>query len=196
MNKTHTRFERKKKVRGVSQRNEGLKWLLRNNITDGVFYFGDDDNTFHRRLFDEIRTIKKIGMVPTGSMKKFGASSPLVRNGKIVGFADPFPGNRKWPVDMASLAFNIAFWRERGAPLIRLRPPYYGRIETSFMESMNVTYADLEPKAKNCTEILVWHTKAVSVRMDPKYLKSSKFNNSNVDVLRKQIIFETGKVPT
>ena len=44
--------------RGVEQRNAGLKWLRENvnpKKTPGVVYFMDDDNTYHKKLFDEVR---------------------------------------------------------------------------------------------------------------------------------------------
>ena len=40
--------------KGAVQRNCGLKWLRDNSVTTGVVYFGDDDNTYHLRLFDEV----------------------------------------------------------------------------------------------------------------------------------------------
>ena len=43
--------------RGVPQRNLGLKWIRRNikpQKTPGVVYFMDDDNTYHKRIFDEV----------------------------------------------------------------------------------------------------------------------------------------------
>ena len=43
--------------RGVVQRNLALKWIRDNvNIekTPGVVYFMDDDNTYHRKIFDEV----------------------------------------------------------------------------------------------------------------------------------------------
>lgn len=42
--------------RGVEQRNAGLTWI-RNNVasdTKGVVYFGDDDNAYDIRLFEEV----------------------------------------------------------------------------------------------------------------------------------------------
>lgn len=44
-----------KKARGVLQRNEGLKWIRSNNISEGVVYFADDDNTYDLQLFEEVR---------------------------------------------------------------------------------------------------------------------------------------------
>ena len=46
------------KPRGVEQRNAGLSWLRQHynaSSCNGVFYFGDDDNKYDLRLFDEVR---------------------------------------------------------------------------------------------------------------------------------------------
>ena len=45
-------------LRGVEQRNTGLKWL-REQQTDssGVVYFADDDNKFDLRVFAEVRAV-------------------------------------------------------------------------------------------------------------------------------------------
>ena len=187
LNIRHTAAESKLRLRGVTQRNLGLQWLLDNSVMDGVMYFADDDNAYHRRLFDEIRTTEKIGLLPTGNMMKFGVSTPVVKQGKIVNFTGPWPGGRKWQVEMASMAINIRFWRQRGMP--KFTPTKTGYIETSMLENMNVTFDDLEPKAKNCSDILVWHTKAANVRADPKYLKKAGFGKSNIENLLKAIQF-------
>ena len=45
------------KSRGVEQRNIGIRWLRKNinaNETKGVVYFGDDDNAYDIRIFDEV----------------------------------------------------------------------------------------------------------------------------------------------
>ena len=39
-------------------RNAGVEWIKGNvpeKLPDGVLYFGDDDNTYDLRLFEEIR---------------------------------------------------------------------------------------------------------------------------------------------
>ena len=45
--------------RGVDQRNKGLKWIHDNHEllrkSKGVVYFGDDDNGYDIRLFEEVR---------------------------------------------------------------------------------------------------------------------------------------------
>lgn len=53
-----------KQPRGVEQRNAALKWL-RNNLNEsnnGVVYFADDDNTYSRHLFKEVKKKKEIDL--------------------------------------------------------------------------------------------------------------------------------------
>ena len=45
--------------RGILQRNAALTWLRANNVTNGVVYFADDDNTYDVRLFEEVRLTLK-----------------------------------------------------------------------------------------------------------------------------------------
>ena len=61
--------------RGVSSRRAGLHWLL-NRTWQGVVYFGDDDNTYDTRLFEQIAKTTKISMFPVGQSI---ASSPFFR---------------------------------------------------------------------------------------------------------------------
>lgn len=48
-------YKKKKgaKPRGVSNRNRGLKWV-RENATEGVVYFADDDNTYDISIFEQV----------------------------------------------------------------------------------------------------------------------------------------------
>ena len=41
-------------------------------------YFGDDDNTYDLRLFDEIRDTRHISMFPVGLVGDYAVSSPVV----------------------------------------------------------------------------------------------------------------------
>ena len=43
--------------KGVFCRNTALEWLIENNCQSGVFYFADDDNTYDRRVFNQIRSV-------------------------------------------------------------------------------------------------------------------------------------------
>uniref|UniRef100_A0A8D8YIM4 Galactosylgalactosylxylosylprotein 3-beta-glucuronosyltransferase n=1 Tax=Cacopsylla melanoneura TaxID=428564 RepID=A0A8D8YIM4_9HEMI len=143
--------------RGVSNRRAALAWI-RTFIKTGVVYFGDDDNTFDLKLFDEIRGTKKISMFPVGLIGSYGISSPVLRKGNVIGFFDSWPAKRKFPVDMAGFAVNV--------DLILKHPnatmPYKaGYEEDRFISSLGVKMSDIEPKANNCSEILVWHTQTL-----------------------------------
>ena len=46
-------------------------------------------------------------MWPVGLITNYGVSSPVVKNGKVVGFYDGWVANRKFPVDMAGFAVSV-----------------------------------------------------------------------------------------
>ncbi|KAL5236643.1 hypothetical protein ACI65C_004053 [Semiaphis heraclei] len=144
--------------RGVSNRRAALNWIrLNHNINDSnaVIYFGDDDNTFHLDLFKEIRTTKKISMFPVGLVGEYGVSSPIIDKGKVVGFFDSWPAKRKFPVDMAGFAINVQLLFKY--PYATM-PYKVGFEEDRFLSALGIRLDEIEPKAENCTRILVWHT--------------------------------------
>lgn len=53
MPKRYLADNKKKKPRGVANRNAALDWI-REHATDGVFYFADDDNTYDIRIFEQV----------------------------------------------------------------------------------------------------------------------------------------------
>ncbi|XP_040067070.2 galactosylgalactosylxylosylprotein 3-beta-glucuronosyltransferase 2 [Ixodes scapularis] len=134
--------------RGAAGRRRALQWLRQNASLPGVLYFADDDNTYDFRLFDEIRWVRKVGVLPVGLVGRFGVSSPVVVAGRVVGFHDSFDSGRTFPVDMAGFAVNLRLVLD-GQPDM---PYVLGMQETRFLESLNVTTAQLEPLARNCTQ--------------------------------------------
>ncbi len=158
----------KYKPRGVSSRNAGLQWIIEadnamrtaketsssSSIPPGVIYFADDDNTYDLRIFDQMRSTKKVSLFPVGLVGE-AISGPIVKGGKVIGFTDPWFENRKFPVDMAGFAVHTDV-------LLRtkvLMPYRAGHEETMFVQSLQVPLEDMEPLANDCTEVLVWHTK-------------------------------------
>lgn len=172
------------KPRGVSNRNRGLQWI-RANATKGVFYFADDDNTYDISLFDEIRTTKTVSMFPVGLCTKFGLSSPVLRDGKFIGFYDGWVAGRKFPVDMAGFAINVGFLHARPNATMPFRAGYE---EDGFLKSL----APLEPRdvellADNCTKVLVWHTQ--TKKNEPSApLDAKKYGDTNLVTLKRQIV--------
>ncbi len=152
------------KPRGVANRNAGLKWIRENHCRGplgnaekpcrGVVYFGDDDNTYDLRLFEEIRHTNTVSMFPVGLVGRQGISSPLVKDGKVIGFTDPWFHHRKFPIDMAGFAFNVKLLLETKAKM----PFTVGMEEDLFIKALGVKYDDIEPLADDCTKVLVWHT--------------------------------------
>ncbi|XP_023937485.2 galactosylgalactosylxylosylprotein 3-beta-glucuronosyltransferase S [Bicyclus anynana] len=139
--------------RGVANRRAALEWIQK-NVSDGILYFGDDDNAVDLQLFDEIRSTKKVSMFPVGLIGNYGVSTPIVKDGKVLGFFDSWPASRTFPVDMAGFAINIGFLKDSAD-----MPFIAGHEEDKFLVSLDLDIEDIEPLAGNCTRILVWHTK-------------------------------------
>ena len=70
-------LKHKIRPRGVANRRAALSWI-RKNVQQGVLYFGDDDNTYDFRLFEEIRDTKNISMFPVGLIGDYAVSAPVV----------------------------------------------------------------------------------------------------------------------
>ncbi|XP_076042818.1 galactosylgalactosylxylosylprotein 3-beta-glucuronosyltransferase S-like isoform X4 [Oratosquilla oratoria] len=64
--------------RGVSNRRAALQWIKENGVNHAVVYFLDDDNAIDIRLFEEMRTTKKVSMWPVGLIGDYSVSSPVV----------------------------------------------------------------------------------------------------------------------
>jgi len=161
------------KPRGVSSRNAGIKWILDNGKTlpEGVLYLGDDDNTYDLRLFEEIRKTKKVSMLPVGFVGPQGLSGPIVRDGKVIGFSDSWFESRKFPVDMAGFAVTTELLK-RHRPKMAYKA---GHEEDLFLKSLNVSFQDIEPLARDCTEVLVWHTQTIKEKA-PKVWEAIHIN--------------------
>jgi len=159
--------------RGVSSRRAGLHWVLR-NTQNGVVYFGDDDNTYDIRLFKQISKTKTISMFPVGFIGVQGVSTPIVKNGKVVGFSDDWFAQRKFPVDMAGFAINSEFLRKRNSKADLAMPYKAGYEEDLFLQNLHINLEDIEPMASDCTEVLVWHTKTVKEKKSNLKLDSDE----------------------
>ena len=175
--------------RGVSSRRAGLSWVMEHQ-PEGVIYFGDDDNTYDIRLFKEIATTQKVSMFPVGFIGIQGVSSPIVVDGKVVGFSDDWFAQRKFPVDMAGFAVNLEFLRLRNKKANRAMPYKAGYEEDVFLQNLNLTLDDIEPLASDCTEVLVWHTKTVKEKKSSlKPLEEARASKSNLGQLLEQVSF-------
>jgi len=179
------RFKKAKKrdnndPRGVSNRLAGLEWI-RNHAKEGVLYFADDDNAYDVRLFEEIRRTKVVSMFPVGLVAELGLSTPIVRDGMVVGFYDGFISERTYPVDMAGFAVNVQYFLQQKHVTMPFKQGYE---EDGFLRSLKFSISDIEPLADNCTKVLVWHTKTVKYPAALKITRTIETKLSNTNLAR------------
>uniref|UniRef100_A0A915I4V8 Galactosylgalactosylxylosylprotein 3-beta-glucuronosyltransferase n=1 Tax=Romanomermis culicivorax TaxID=13658 RepID=A0A915I4V8_ROMCU len=149
-----------RKPRGVAQRNEGLKWIRKNLSPDskGIVYFADDDNTYDIRLFDEMRTIRKVGVWPVAFVGQLMVERPKVENGRVTGYLVAWGPERHYAIDMAGFAVNLELILKSPQTFFSYNASR-GFQETYLLRNLITGLHDLEPKADNCTKVYVWHTK-------------------------------------
>lgn len=153
----------KRSGRGVSNRLKAFEWLRENYLNSdqkGVIYFADDDNAYDVRIFDEMRDTRRVSMFPVGLISTLGLSTPIVsqKTGKIIGFHDPFIGRRKFAVDMAGFALNLQFFLSQKKATMPFKVGYE---EDYFLKSLGIKIWQLEPKAKNCTQVSAINQSAI-----------------------------------
>ncbi|KAM3831032.1 galactosylgalactosylxylosylprotein 3-beta-glucuronosyltransferase 1 [Vipera latastei] len=170
--------------RGTMQRNLALRWLRetfnRNNSQPGIVYFADDDNTYSLELFEEMRTTRRVSVWPVAFVGGLRYESPKVNAaGKVYGWKTVFDPHRPFAIDMAGFAVNLRLILQRPQAYFKLRGVKGGYQESSLLREL-VTLHDLEPKAANCTKILVWHTRTEK----PVLVNEGKkgFTDPNVEI--------------
>ncbi|XP_064078222.1 galactosylgalactosylxylosylprotein 3-beta-glucuronosyltransferase S-like isoform X2 [Macrobrachium nipponense] len=164
--------------RGVSNRRAALQWVKEHGEDNGVLFFLDDDNAVDIRLFDEMRSTDKVSMWPVGLIGDYTVSSPVVNEGKVVGFYDGWPAGRKFQVDMAGFAVGVGYLKKQK----KVTMPYIaGHEEDGFLKSLNLSIKDIEVKADGCTNILVWHTR--TAKNPSRTLKLDNHQNDNIKIL-------------
>ncbi|XP_061200431.1 galactosylgalactosylxylosylprotein 3-beta-glucuronosyltransferase 3 [Neopsephotus bourkii] len=170
--------------RGAEQRNRALRWLrdTRAPGDGGVVYFADDDNTYSLRLFEEMRSTRGVSVWPVGLVGGLRLERPLVSGGRVVGFHTGWKPERPFPMDMAGFAVAL--------PLLLARPEarFDPRAERGYLESSLlgalVSPAQLEPKAGNCTQVLVWHTRTEKpkLRQEEQLQREGRGSDPHIEV--------------
>uniref|UniRef100_A0A3P8YL15 Galactosylgalactosylxylosylprotein 3-beta-glucuronosyltransferase n=1 Tax=Esox lucius TaxID=8010 RepID=A0A3P8YL15_ESOLU len=172
--------------RGTVQRNLALHWLRgtfshnNSNSQPGVVYFADDDNTYSLELFEEMRSTRKVSVWPVAFVGGLRYESPKVNTmGKVYGWKTVFDPHRPFAIDMAGFAVNLHLILCKPQAYFKLRGVKGGYQESSLLREL-VTLNDLEPKAANCTKVLVWHTRAENPLLVNEGRKG--FTDSNVEI--------------
>jgi galactosylgalactosylxylosylprotein 3-beta-glucuronosyltransferase 3 len=148
------------------------------NVRAAVVYFADDDNTYDLRVFDEMRSVRAVGVWPVGLVGGMMVERPIVDtvtnkvNGiRVEGFYwqvidfiawQPGANPRPFPMDMAGFAIHISLLTDN-PKVYFVQDAGIGQIESTFLQSLGVTRDMLEPKAEHCTKVYVWHTQTAEV---------------------------------
>ncbi|XP_067873193.1 galactosylgalactosylxylosylprotein 3-beta-glucuronosyltransferase 2-like [Heterodontus francisci] len=148
------------KSRGTEQRNEGLRWIRMNSTLrhSGVIFFADDDNTYSLQLFQEMRSTQKVAVWPVGFAGGRLYERPLVEHGHVVGWYSGWRAGRPFAIDMAGFAVNLKVILSNPQAVFKRAGSQPGMQESDFLKQIT-TMQELEPKATNCTKVLVWHTR-------------------------------------
>ncbi|XP_025907059.1 galactosylgalactosylxylosylprotein 3-beta-glucuronosyltransferase 2 [Nothoprocta perdicaria] len=172
---TPRRYKRPGLPRATEQRNAGLAWLRQRHQhlpppQPGVLFFADDDNTYSLELFHEMRSTRKVSVWPVGLVGGRRYERPLVENGKVVGWYTGWRADRPFAVDMAGFAVSLQVILAHPKAVFKRRGSQPGMQESDFLKQIT-TVEELEPKANNCTKVLVWHTRTEKVNLanEPKY---------------------------
>ncbi|XP_012695851.1 galactosylgalactosylxylosylprotein 3-beta-glucuronosyltransferase 2 [Clupea harengus] len=169
---TPRRFKRIGMPRATEQRNTALSWLRQHrSLKDaGVVFFADDDNTYSLELFEEMRSTRRVAVWPVGLVGGRRYERPLVEKGKVVGWYTGWRADRPFAIDMAGFAVNLHVILSNPRAQFKRRGAKPGMQESDFLKQITKV-EDLEPKANNCTKVLVWHTRTEKVNLgnEPKH---------------------------
>lgn len=168
------------KPKGVLQRNTALQWI-RSSLTnkdEGVVYFADDDNTYSLEMFEEMRSTKKVSVWPVGLVGGLRYEKPVVENGKVTGWFTYWKPDRPFPMDMAGFAVNLKlFFQYPDAKFSNEVPRGY--LESTILKQLHIQLGDLEPKASDCTKVLVWHTRTEKTKLNNEKKMLQKYGHSS-----------------
>ena len=172
--------------RGVDQRNLGLKWI-RHNVnpsTSGVVYFLDDDNTYSLKMFEEMRDTKMGSVWPVGLSGGLKFEGPgLCKNGKVLSWYTMWKPDRPFPIDMAGFAVNLRLVFKYPEAKFSNQAAR-GYLESDFLTGVHLSREDMEAKADDCSQILVWHTRTEKpiLKQEIKLIKAGKPSNPFIEV--------------
>ncbi|KAJ3112765.1 Galactosylgalactosylxylosylprotein 3-beta-glucuronosyltransferase 2 [Physocladia obscura] len=194
-----------KEQREASLRNTALDVLLNAIVTttttsQGIAYFGDDDNSYDLRLFPALRATRRVSTFPVGFIANGRYERCIVdeTTGKISRIASNWVENRAFPIDMGGFAIHTDLLRARRPRFAPASVPGY--LESKFLEQVVGGVAEMEPLMESCSRVFVWHTQTVAgdkrnrigvVGGDSEYEDISKLNSINSPYRTSYILQET-----
>lgn len=166
--------------KGVWQRNRALEWIKGNSIEldrDGVIYFADDDNTYDLQLFSEMRYTRRVAVWPVGFVGGLLVERPIVKSQKIESFNSMWERQRPFPLDMAGFSISLQLYMSHPNVTFSAEQKI-GYVESHFLGQLIKSWDDLEPRADDCSKVLVWHTRTKTPQLhEERKLKEPSYGD-------------------
>ncbi|KAL5491514.1 hypothetical protein EMCRGX_G016813 [Ephydatia muelleri] len=150
---------------GIRNHNVGLKWVREHNRCvecNGVIYFGNDDDRYDLRLFDELRKTATLSVFMVGLTGGLLMEGPYCQEGRVAKWHHVQAPPREAHITMQGFAINLRLimkqnnvWFER-----HLAFNSTGYINVSKFVSRFLPNASLECRTYN-NEVLVWRSSIV-----------------------------------
>ena len=99
-----------------------------------------------------MRFTKKVSVWPVGLVGYLRYESPVVKEGKVVSWITAWKPGRTFATDMAGFAVSTSLLMKSSNAGFNINSKV-GEQENDFLLALGVQMADLEPKARNCTEV-------------------------------------------
>lgn len=127
----------------------------------------DDDNTYSIELFEQMRLIEinKVGVWPVGLVGGLMVEKPILDDENLVlGFNSAWRPERPFPIDMAGFAISTDLLLQHPEAVFSYD------VERGYQESEILRYLivvrDMQPLADLCRQVLVWHTRTETPKLD------------------------------
>lgn len=131
-----------------------------------------------------MRYTKKVSVWPVGLVGGLKWEGPEITNGKVAGWISAWKPERPFAIDMAGFSINLKLLLQHPNAAFNPDVPR-GYVETSLLRQI-IDINEMEPKAENCTKVLVWHTRTERPKIySDRQLKDLGFKyktNSKVEV--------------
>nr|XP_020442702.1 galactosylgalactosylxylosylprotein 3-beta-glucuronosyltransferase 2-like isoform X2 [Monopterus albus] len=105
-----------------------------------------------------MRSTQGVSVWPVGFVGGRTYERPLVSGGKVVGWYTGWRPDRSFAIDMAGFAVNLQVILANPQAQFKRSGSQPGMQESDFLKQITKV-PELEPKANNCTRVLVWHTR-------------------------------------
>ncbi|CAF4875732.1 unnamed protein product, partial [Rotaria sp. Silwood2] len=145
-----------RRPRGMFQKNVGLQWIRQNTNSndDALIYFADDDNTYHWKLFQEIRKVQSVGVWPVGLVGELFYERPVCLKGKVYSWFHYVYRKRKFPTDMAGFAIHLRLFHQYSNYIFNVSANSVAEQESQILDTMT-TMDQLECLANNASKVII-----------------------------------------